>query len=307
MTCAAGNQAPYILPLLKDKIKLRLACQSDASAKLLKSRYPHAEVVQGDMRVLADCARMLSGVTTVYNIGPGIRVGEKEMGLNMVEAAIAEYQKPNSQFKHFVEASVLNTQIRKMFNHDDKRYVEEQLILSPLRYTILQPGDFFEAAVPVKQWLTMEHPVRPTYVPEETWSSFVALKDLGEAAAKVILERERHYEALYPLVSLSGNTYGDCTTRIGEILGKKIEVKEVSWDEAIQVLLEVNFGGDQVHPVIYDKMAALVSFYRKRGIKGNPTVLEWLLERDATSLEGYVAYKKDELRAEGAVLPSWWS
>lgn len=60
------------------------------------------------------------------------------MGLNMIPAAVAQAQ-AQILLRALCLASVLNPQIRKMFDHDDKRYVEEQLILSILDYTILQP------------------------------------------------------------------------------------------------------------------------------------------------------------------------
>ena len=43
---------------------------------------------------------------------------------------------------HFIYASVLHPCLRKLMNHDCKRYVEEYLIESGLPYTILQPSHF---------------------------------------------------------------------------------------------------------------------------------------------------------------------
>ena len=49
VTCASGQQASALLPLLVDCFRLRLACHSDDSAKKLRSQYPQAEVLQPDL------------------------------------------------------------------------------------------------------------------------------------------------------------------------------------------------------------------------------------------------------------------
>jgi uncharacterized protein YbjT (DUF2867 family) len=299
ITCAAGNQCEYVIPLLYDKVSLRLVANSDKSAEKLRSKWPKAEVIKANMLCPPDCARIVQGAAAVFVIGPGVRPGEREMGLNMVNAAMDESQTPASRFQHFVYGSALNTQIRKMFNHDDKRYVEEAIILSSLNYTILQPGDFLEVALPAKQWLLMDKPWRPTITAQEARSSFISLKDLGEVTAKVLLEREPHYSALYPLVSVPEITYGEATRQIGVAMGKDIEIKDVPFDEAVDFLLEWHFGAkENAHPETWDKMACLVVHYKKRGIRGNSGVLEWLLGRKPTTLVQYVQDKKAEIAAE---------
>jgi uncharacterized protein YbjT (DUF2867 family) len=299
VTCAAGHQCYYVIPLLYDKVSLRLVTNSDKSEEKLKSKWPKAEVIKANMLYPQDCARIVQGVAAVYTVGPGVRAGEKEMGINMVNAAVDEAKAPASRFQHFVYASVLNTQIRKMFNHDDKRYVEEALILSSLNYTILQPGDFLEVALPAKEWLQMDRPWRPTITSQDARSSFIALKDLGEIGAKVLLEREPHYSALYPLVSVPEITYGEGTRQIGVAMGKEIEIRDLPFDDAVDFLLDVIFGAkENAPPEAWDKIAYLVVHYKKRGIRGNSGVLEWLLGRKPTSLVEYVQYKKAEIAAE---------
>lgn len=293
---AAGHQCSHIIPRLYTKIALRLVVNSDKSAKTLAQKYPDAEVIAADLALPTDCDRVLRGASTVYHLGPTLHPNEKEMGLNMVAAAVAESEAPGSRFKHFVFSSVLNTQLRKMHNHDDKRYIEEALILSGLNYTVLQPGDFLEVGIPVKAWLNEEKPVCHSFIAQETRSSFVALKDLGEVAAKVILERERHFQALYPLVSVGPITYGDATSYVAKVIGKEISIERYSVEEGAKWILDSLFGDhEKAGPVRRDKMESLTLFYSRRGIQGNSNVLEWLLERKPTSLSSYVGYEREAL------------
>lgn len=50
---------------------------------------------------------------------------ETEIGYNVIDACVAASKESGSKFKHFVFSSVLCTQLRKLLNHDCKRYVEE--------------------------------------------------------------------------------------------------------------------------------------------------------------------------------------
>ena len=117
---SSGKQAALLLPFLIPKWKnVRLAVNSDTSRDRMKNEYSSAEIVQVDLTEPKECRNLLDGVTAVYHIGPSMHPHETEIGYNMIDAAVAQ----GRSFQHFVFSSVLNTQIRKMFNHDCKRYV----------------------------------------------------------------------------------------------------------------------------------------------------------------------------------------
>lgn len=67
------------------------------------------------------------------------------MGLSLVDAAVAEIQRPGSVFKHFVCLSALGTQHRNLMQHDVKSHVEERLFLSQIARTILKPTNYMNA------------------------------------------------------------------------------------------------------------------------------------------------------------------
>ena len=56
----------------------------------------------------------------------------------MIDAAVS------AQVQHCVYSSVLHPFLRKLLNHDNKRYIKEHLIESSLPYTILQPSTFMD-------------------------------------------------------------------------------------------------------------------------------------------------------------------
>jgi uncharacterized protein YbjT (DUF2867 family) len=280
ITCASGKQATHLLPHLSDWKRLRLAVNSPSSEERLKKQYPDAEVVRGDMSNAADAARLLKGSTAVFYVGPSLHPREADCGFNMVEAAMAEATL--GTFKHFVFSSVANTQLQKLLNHNCKRLVEESLIESGLNYTILQPSHFFENT-PIGLLMQQEQPYYPIPYNPAQKHSFTALRDMGEASAVVLNEREKHYFALYPVISTMPTTYTDFLKVVGNAIGKPIRVEQTPFEVAIAGLIKRLFADKEVDPAVVDSAERLLLYYNRRGVLGNPSVLEMIIGRKATS------------------------
>ncbi|KAL0264396.1 hypothetical protein SLS55_000346 [Diplodia seriata] len=282
ITCASGKQASRLLALLHNKWKrLRLVVNSPSSEQRLKQQYPGADVTRASLENVDEARRIMAGVATVCHIGPSFHPHETEMGYFMIDAAVEEAR--HGTFKHFVYSSVLNTQLRKMMNHDCKRYVEEYLMESGLNYTILQPTHFMDN-FPVAQLLSQPEPVYRANWNTSIPFSFIALQDLAEAAATVIEERDKHYLAQYPLSSTRAISYDEVIQTVGQAIGKNVRVETRPVTEAADALLTMLFGGaDKAHPRTRDIAQRMILFYNYHGLKGNPNVLEWLIGRKPTA------------------------
>ncbi len=125
-------------------------------------------------------------------------------------------------------------------------------------------------------------------------NSVIALRDLAEAAAKVLDEREAHYLAQYPLCSTMPISDADIARVIGKLLGRAVEIQKPSLEQGI-----ANTGthspserglaeGDPRPDIYQDAAERLVMFYNRRGLRGSPNVLRWLLGRQPTTVEKYV-------------------
>ena len=333
VTCPGGKQCSSLLPLLYEKgtFKLRLAAHSSRSASKFEALYPNAEVIQADISSLTDCHDLMRGVSAVYHVGPSFHSREKEMGLNMVDAAVQESQRPGSAFEHFVFSSVLATQHRNLMQHDLKSYIEERLFLSPLNWTILKPTNFMDA-YPVAMLAGQERPVMEKLWTPEVPNSLVALGDLAEAAAKVLNEGEAHYLAEYPLCSTMPLSDAHVIRSIGARIGKDIEIKTPSFETGVSKLLTYLFGdpsaaastasevyasgvekdraggqsdwahnalaaeGDVRGDITRDEAERLILFYTRRGLRGSPNVLRWLLGREPTTVHEWI---ESQLREAG--------
>ncbi|KAL2022920.1 hypothetical protein VTK56DRAFT_4135 [Thermocarpiscus australiensis] len=290
LTCANGKQCSRLIPLLYGKWKrLRLATRSAASEERLKARYPDATVVRADMARPDDARRILSGVTAVLHIGPSIHSHEIELGYTMIDAACEEAK--HGVFKHFVYSSVLHPQLRKLMNHDSKRYVEEYLIESGLNYTIIQPSHILDQ-LPVQLLLQQQSPVFPASFDPKTTFSFTVLQDLAEAIAKIFEEREKHYLAEYTACSTGPTSYVQVIDALSKEIGKPIQILQKEYFESTEQFLKAAAGTSEGLPqYTRDAVHRLVLYYNFYGIKGNTNVLEWLIGRKTTSVEEWVHQK----------------
>ncbi|GAB1737336.1 hypothetical protein NU219Hw_g1260t1 [Hortaea werneckii] len=93
-------------------------------------------------------------------------------GINMIDAALA--QPAPHQPKHLLYSSVLHPHLRKLPNHDAKRYIEEHLIES------VQPTTMIEN-LPLPQLLQQNSPIYPALWNPDTKFSFVSYRDIGES------------------------------------------------------------------------------------------------------------------------------
>ena len=293
VTCASGKQASFLLPFLVKKWKhLRLAVHSPESRDRLTKDYPDAEVLQANLAEPKECKQILQNVTAVYHIGPTFHPREPEIGYNMIDAAVAE----GPSFKHFVYSSVINTQLRKLLNHDCKRYVEEYLMESGLKYTILNPSVFIDR-FPLQQ--VLDSGVAMSLWNPDVQFSHTCLYDYAEMSARVLEERETHYLAQYQAISTKPLSHRDRCEALSKMIGKEVKVEMMPIDQTI--------GGKETeklfrlppHPATRDDAQRLILYYNHRGIYGSPNVMKWVLGREPMSWEEWVKAKMAELDGKG--------
>ncbi|KAI3323541.1 putative nucleoside-diphosphate-sugar epimerase [Xylariaceae sp. AK1471] len=322
VTCPSGKQCSVLLPHLYEqgKFKLRLAGHSQSSVTKLRATYPEAEVQACNLTSREACRSLLRGATAVYHVGPSLNSAEKEIGFNMVDAAVVESQRPGNNFKHFVFSSVLGTQHRNLMQHDLKSQVEERLFLSPLQWTVLQPTNFMDA-YPIPSLAKSERPSVILWHPNHG-NSVVSLHDLAEAAAKVLNEREAHFYAQYPLCSTLPISDSELIAVVEKYIGKHIDIQVPSFEARVEMTFQYLYGGSKenvfagnqsgeetasshISPqgdprpdLVRDAAERLVLFYNNRGLTGSPNVLRWLLGREPTTVDEYV---QRELRNAGLI------
>jgi uncharacterized protein YbjT (DUF2867 family) len=298
ITCASGKQSTALLPhILKTYKRIRLQVNSESSKQALSKTYPNIEIVQADFASKEDCTRLLEGVTACFLVDPPFHPHETQLGYNIIDACVSQQQTNNGPFKHLVYSSVIFPILRKLLNHDCKRYIEEYLVESGLQYTILQPTHMMEM-LPLANMVAQGE--QPTYTANwnpQTKFSFVSTLDIGEAAAKVLVQRQHHYYATYPLVGTETPlNYIEVGEIVSKVLGKQVRVEQCSFDDAVNTAIKM-INGDKEPPQATKEIGArMFLYYNERGLIGNSNVLGWLLGRKPTGYESWTKIKYQEIK-----------
>ena len=277
VTAANGNQGKLLVPrLLAAGLPVRASVRSEASAVALRQSGVN-DVVIGDLSDPEVLARAVSGVESIYHVGPTLSPTERAVGFSIVDAAVA------AGVRHFVMSSVLHAITTDLLQHEIKRDIEEHLLSSGLDYTILQPTNYMLA-----------HRLKPAFergVFELTWSldrrqSLVAPADIAEVAALVLGDLEHHVGATYELASPGRYTAHDLAAIIQTVIGRPVTAAELDV-EAFAVRM---FGSADPTEKAYElrAMRAISARYSSNDFVGNPNVLTWLLGRTPTTWEDWV-------------------
>ncbi|KAH0258521.1 NAD(P)-binding protein, partial [Aureobasidium melanogenum] len=297
ITCASGKQSAALIPhILKSYKNIRLQCNSSTSAKSLSEKYPGTEVVQADLFNAADCTRILKDVTACWLVLPPFHPHETTLGTTFIDACLAQ-QASGGPFTHLVYSSVIHPILQKLLNHDCKRYVEEYLIESGLNYTILQPTHMMEM-LPLAKLLQDEKPVYPCNWNPATKFSFVTTRDIGEAAARILEQREKHVAATYQLVSTAAPlNYIEACEIVSKVIGKEVKAEQKGFEDAVNTSIKMINGGKEPPKAMKEIGSRMFLYYNERGLIGNNNVLGWLLGRETTGYEEWVKMRVEEIKS----------
>jgi uncharacterized protein YbjT (DUF2867 family) len=275
VTAANGNQGKLLIPqLLAAGAAVRACVRSEQSGEALQAAGV-AEVVVGDLSEPQFLTAAMAGIETVYHVGPTLHPKEREIGFGAVDAARA------AGVRHFVMSSV---------QHEIKRDIEEHLLSSGMKFTILQPANYMLAH---RLAPAFEHGIFRLSWSLDRYQSMVALNDVAEVVAAVLTEPEPHAGATYELASAGRYTAHDLGRIIAEVTGKDIAIEEISCDAFLQQVL----GDPGQFPYQAKIMRAISARYSSHDFIGNPNVLNWLLGRPPTSFVQFVQTEFDAFRA----------
>ncbi len=78
--------------------------------------------------------------------------------------------------------------------------------------------------------------------------------------------------------------YTQYVQSIGEVWGKTFAIERVPYEQAVHKYCVLLFGRHQgLEQSLRDEPERLLLYHNTRGLVGNPSVLEWLIGRPATS------------------------
>jgi NAD(P)H dehydrogenase (quinone) len=227
------------------------------------------------MRVPATADQNMRKIRAVYHICPNMSSDEKAIGENILRAS------QKNGVERLVYHSVLHPQTEEMPHHWAKLRVEERIVKSGFRWTILQPTVYMQNILAQWEGISQQH-AYPVPYPAGTRLSMVDLDDVAEAAA-VVLTEPGHDGAIYELVGTLPMSQWDVVDRLSNVLERPISVERVSYEAFRANAQAAGLGAYQV-----DGLIKMFDYYASYGLIGNPRVLNWLLGRQPATLMDFL-------------------
>ncbi len=239
------------------------------------------EAFVGDMRDRATMEAAAVGARAIYHICPNVHSQEVSIGEIAIHAAQA------AGVERFVYHSVLHPQIEAMPHHWQKLRVEEKLFESGLPYTILQPAAYMQNVL--ANWdVIVNQGVYAVPYALETRLSMVDLRDVAEAAARVLVE-SGHEGATYELCGAELLSQNEIANILSEQLGREIKaeaVDMVTWQQ------QARSAGMSDYAL--DTLLAMFRYYEQYGFWGNSHGLGWLIGRPPATFAQFLERTRRE-------------
>jgi NAD(P)H dehydrogenase (quinone) len=233
------------------------------------------EFAVGDLRDAAALRRAMLGIRAVYHICPNMQPDETDIGRLAIAAA------REARVERFVYHSVLHPQIEDMPHHWAKLRVEEQLFMSGLPYTILQPAAYIQNILAYWPAITHEGLYSLPYA-EETRLGMVDLEDVAAAAAIVLCD-SGHTGAVYELAGEEILSQREAAAILSEVLGRPVRVNAIplaDWKKSAR--------SSGMGDYALETLSKMFSYYEKYGFWGNSRVLNSLLGRRPASFRSFL-------------------
>lgn len=265
---AAGKFAGLVVPeLFKRGCKIRGLVRKPEEAEKVRLQGA-AEVAVGDLSDEASIERALVGVRSVFYIAPVSLQNEAAVGISVVRAAA------RAGVQRFVFSSVIDPILSGLANHAQKAPVEEELLISGMEYSILQPTLFFQ------NFKDSWPQIVQSGVLAEPWSvetrfSRVDYRDVAEVAA-IALTEDRLLYGSFELCAEGWHNRTEIAAIISDVIRRPIAAARIDPAKAA--------AGAGPAASMLEKM---FNWYDLRGLRGNSLTLEAILGRAPRTLRAF--------------------
>lgn len=275
VTGAAGKTGQSILSALaRQAVPARALVRSQKQA----DEFPFTgkvEVVIGDLRNSSALEKALEGVTTVYFICPNMASDELEIGKNLLSLA------KKHKVTRIVYHSVLHPQVEAMPHHWQKMRMEEEIFISGLDFTILQPCAYMQNVLQYWNSIINDGIFAIPYATSAK-ISMVDLEDVGQVAASVLTENN-HSGAIYELAGPQPLSQEEVVEIMAGCLERPVIARKLDrdlWSERAK-----KSGMDDYQ---HNTLVKMFEYYENYGLTGNPNVLEMLLQRPPNLFKDFI-------------------
>jgi len=275
ITGAAGKTGLAVIQSLLEREQSVRAFVRSAEQKQRAEAQGAAETVIGDLTQADDLRQAFEGIDQVLHICPNVHPDEIWIGAEMIKAAKA------AEVEQVVFHSVLHPQVEAMPHHWNKMRVEEMLVQSGLPFTIVQPASYMQN-LPLES-IRAEGVLRVPY-DLQARHSMVDLADVAEVYAR-LLTGPGHLNATYELAGPQALDHLEIAALISQALNRPVTPVR---DNIDAWRLRAQQSGMSAYAV--DTLTKMFEYYDHHGFVGNPTVLQYLLNRPPNTFKAYLQH-----------------
>ena len=231
------------------------------------------EVFIGDLLDKSALLSATKNIRAIYHICPNMNPNEVEFGKIILDVA------KQNKIKHFVYHSVLHPQIEVMHHHWQKMRVEEMIFKSGLPFTILQPAPYMQNLLSSWKSIIEDGILRVPYSVESKFS-FLDLEDLAEVVT-IVLTEQNHKNVIYELAGTMPMSHVEVAEIFSKVLKREVKAEKIE-------TRDWRLRATGISEYALENLVRMFEYYDKWGLVGNPNVLKWILQREASSLEKFI-------------------
>ena len=285
ITGASGNAGGAVL---REVLKIGSGVRA-----MYRSKEDSAKVPQGATAVIADFAdqqslsRALEGVDTVYLVCSPVRE-LVQLESNMIDAC------REAGVKRIVLNSALGAgDFAKSFP-SWHREVEDKLKGSGMDFTILRPNGFMQNLI---SYFAPSIRAEGAFY-QSTGNakvSHIDLRDIAEAAAKILSSPAHHSGKIYELNGPEALSYAEIAEKISKATGRKVQYVDIPADAQRKALLDMG-----MPDFLVTALLELQDYYASGKASIVDGTLESLIHRAPTTIDEFLKEFADQFREQAA-------
>jgi len=226
MKMIIGASGAVGIPTIKNMIQSRqefcVLSSSEKSAIKLRAMGV-VNVIVGSFREDGVLDTVMHDVKSVCYIPARHIEDELEIGKAIIDAAKA------ANLDHFLFCSAFQPQLQGLDHHWKKLLLEEYIIDSDLRATIVQPSMFMQN-IRVEWPTIIEHGEYRRPYSTESLMNIIDVDDLGEAMAKIMNERTLQ-GATYQFSGDGPISHSEMAKQISDVIGKQVKAIKIDIED----------------------------------------------------------------------------
>jgi uncharacterized protein YbjT (DUF2867 family) len=274
MVGATGKFAGLVVPELKKRGATVRALIRHADQAADAHQHGADETVVGDLNNLESLKKATEGVEGVFHINPAFAPNEAELGVSIVQAAVA------AGVRKFVFSGVIHPSL-PMTNHQAKLPVEKALYESGLVFTVLQPAMFMQNLAGSWQQVVQSGKLAFPYS-KRAKACYVDYRDVAEAAAIALTSSKLDY-GTFELCAPGMLDRIELAEIMSEVLGRTVTAEEPTFDDWA-AMAHIPEGP------LREGLKSMYTNYDRHGFPGgNGLVLRTILGREPRLIGSYIA------------------